>query len=67
MTVTTTSKRATPTQIRDFFSVPVLADGTPGSVSAAELMRTKHAKGSTDPLPDYDQLAEGIGNGTLNY
>jgi hypothetical protein len=36
-------------------------------ISAAELMALKKDKDADEKLPDYDQIAMGIGDGTLNY
>lgn len=50
--------RATPKEIRDFFEA-----GGGRKVTASELAKLK-----SDTKPDaYDQIAEGIGNGTLTY
>lgn len=56
--MTTSPTKATPKQVRDFFSAD---GGTP--VTTAELMELKKSNGGTD----YNEVAEGIGNDTLTY
>jgi hypothetical protein len=49
-------------EVREFFE----SDGGP-KLSAAELMATKKDKPTGQVLIDYDQIAEGIGDGTFDY
>lgn len=55
------SNKASITEIKEFFQ----ADGGP-AVSAKEIIRLKKTPEGV-PLPDYDQIAIGIKNGTLTY
>jgi hypothetical protein len=48
-------------EFRDFFE----AAGA-RKVEAAELMRLKKSRDGAE-LPDYDQVAKGIGDGSLSY
>lgn len=54
--------KASPAEVRAFFE----ADGAP-KVSSAELMALKKDPVTKDNLPDYDQVAYGIGDGSLTY
>lgn len=57
----TASGKASPSEVRAFFE----QDGA-RKVSARELIALKKDDDKND-LPDYDQIAEGIGNGSLTY
>lgn len=54
--------KATPSQIKAFFE----ADGG-DKIGAKEIMALKKVPGTTTELPDYDQIAYGIGDGSLTY
>jgi len=54
--------KATPLEVRAFFE----SDGG-RKVSAAEIMALKKDPFTKENRPDYDQIAYGIGDGTLNY
>jgi hypothetical protein len=53
--------KASPAQVREFFE----ADGA-RKVETKELLRLKKSANG-EPLPDYDQIAYGIGDGSLTY
>lgn len=58
----TTTTRATPAEIRDYFG-----PGTDGKlVTLQELKALKEAPDGTK-REDYSQIADGIGDGTLTY
>jgi hypothetical protein len=56
-----TPTRATPTQIRTFFETSAT-----DKVGARELMGLKKDQDGKE-IPDYDQIATGLGNGSLTY
>lgn len=58
----TDSNKATPSEVKAFFE----ADGG-SKVGAAEIMALKKDPITKETLGDYDDIAFGIGNGTLTY
>ena len=54
--------KATPQEVRAFFD-----EGSDRKVGARELIALKKDPETGEPIPDYDQIAEGIGNGSLTY
>lgn len=54
--------KASPTEVRAFFEA-----GDARKVGAKELIALKKDPETGEPIPDYDQIAEGIGSGTLTY
>jgi hypothetical protein len=58
MQVTGEDSRAKPSQIRDYFGTP---EGQYPKVSLTEIKQLK------ENPQDYDQIANGIGNGTFTY
>ncbi len=51
--------RASLSGVRAYFGPPTL--------TSKEIMACKKVPGTNELLPDWDQLATGIGNGTLTY
>jgi len=54
--------KASPAEVRAFFE-----EGGARKVGARELIALKKDPETGDPIPDYDQIAEGIGDGSLTY
>jgi hypothetical protein len=61
--------KATPGEVRAYFDggINPITGQPAAKVTASEIMALKKTPGTTEALPDYDQLAFGIGNGTLTY
>lgn len=54
--------KASPKEVKEFFE----ANGG-RKVGATEIMALKKDPATKKDLPDYDQIAEGIGDGSLTY
>lgn len=55
--------KATPAQVRAFFD----ENSNRAPVGAKELIALKKDAETGEPIPDYDQIAYGIGDGSLTY
>lgn len=56
-------KRATPSEIRAYFG----PDGQGELVKLASFKELKNTPGTKPGLTAYDEIADGIGNGSLTY